>query len=135
MGQTLSLAAAAKFAGVTQATMKTWIPQIEGVQRGHRQEYLIPEHSLKVYLLGKSNRKRKGGTAASAFSSNDGPNEGDQVLGVLMAENERLRRQLDDSRKECKELAGEIRKLEAEMRATLSSKGLAGAVSRWIKSR
>lgn len=134
MGQTLSLAAAAKFAGVTQATMKTWIPDIEGVKRGSRQEYMIPEHSLKVYLLTKSDRKRKGGTAQDS-SPKDGTTEGDQVLGILMAENERLRRELDESRKECRELAGEIRKLEAEMRAMLSSKSIVGAVSRWIKSR
>lgn len=134
MGQTLSLSAAAKFAGVTQATMKTWLPDIEGVQRGPRQEYLIPEHSLRVYLLNKSDRKLKGATA-QAIPHNEGATEGVQLIGVLMAENERLRRELDESRKECRELAGEIRKLEAEMRAMLSSKGIVGAVSRWIKSR
>jgi FtsZ-binding cell division protein ZapB len=132
MGQTLSLAAAAKFAGVTQATMKTWLPAIEGVQRGPKQQYLIPEHSLRVYLLSKSERKLKG---ASATDAPNDEHKMEYLIEALKAENDRMRRELQDSREECRELNREIRKLEAELRATLAPKGLAGAVSRWIKSK
>jgi hypothetical protein len=145
----LSLAQAAKFAGVTEATMRKWAASdIEGVERGERGSYRIPEHSLRVYLLKKSDRAIKGGVSGRPMggmqqsSPPHNPGIAGDEIGAL------LRLQLDDKMKEIaqkdKEIAelkqelretrSENKKLEAEMRAMLSG-GVVSAVSRWIKGR
>jgi hypothetical protein len=144
----LSLAAAAKFAGVTQATMRSWIPQIEGVERGERGSYRIPEHSLRVHLLKKSDRAISGGVAGrpmgglqSAVPASNPVIAGDEIVGLLrMQLDDKTReisqkdREISELKQELKEIRAENKKLESEMRALLSG-GVVSAVSRWIKGR
>jgi hypothetical protein len=133
MGEVLSLSSAAKFAGVTQVTMRTWVSKIEGVERDERGGYKIPEQSLRVFLLRKSERKVQGATTAVA-SVNLGSTAGDEIIGLLKDQLLGKDRELVELRQELREAQTEIRRLNAELQAYLSG-GTLGGVSRWIKSK
>jgi hypothetical protein len=131
MGDTLSLAQAAKLAGVTQVTMRKWIDEVPDVERGSRGEYRIPRESLMGYLARKETPKVRG--ASRGHTSRKTPDSGtDQLGGYLRDQLEAKDRMITELRTELKEAQGEVRKLEAELRAHLSG-GTLGALSRWIK--
>ncbi|RYZ90050.1 MAG: hypothetical protein EOP04_05125 [Proteobacteria bacterium] len=143
-GESLTLKEAAQFAGVSEGTMRTWTKQIEDITRVAGGGYQIPRNSLQAYLSLKNARSRKGATIAST-SPSKGKGSGDKqspLEAQLRAENERLLREatargleLQSAREELKEALSEIRKLEAEMRAYLSGKGLTGAIARILRSK
>jgi excisionase family DNA binding protein len=143
-GDELTLKEAAKFAGVSEGTMRSWVKDVPGVSRVPGGGYRIPREGLQGYIaayksgskaVASSASKGKGG--ATAKGQLEGPMEG--LIDELRAENQRLRLELSErsaelreARSDLKEAQGEIRKLEAELRAHLSG-GISGALSRWIK--
>jgi hypothetical protein len=137
-GETLSLKQAAKMAGVSEVTMRSWVLEIPSVVRSKGGAYEIPADDLRGYLAGKDPHKtRSGGKAkSSSFSPNFSPNFSppDEVLQLLREQNARLVIELSEAKQELKEMRMENRKLEAELRAHLSG-GVTGALSRWIKGR
>ncbi len=129
----MTLGEAARFAGVSQTTVRSWVHKIEGARKLPSGGYSIPMNSLQTYLAmrGKGGSGRSG---ASAQAVTNGSPEQTQYEARLQAEVEYLRGELREARGELKEAQAEIRRLEAEIRTHLSG-GVVGAVSRWIKGR
>lgn len=130
MGNSLSLSQAAKFAGVTQVTMRKWVDDIEGVTRKERGEYQIPHESLMKFLALKAPKVRGAVKAkVTATSSTESNNFTGYLQGQLVAKD----RMIDELRAELKEAQSDVRKLEAELRSHLSGNGLSKALSRWFR--
>ncbi len=131
MGDTLSLAQAAKLAGVTLVTMRKWIDEVPGVERSQRGEYRIPRESLMGYLAHRDIPPKARGIAhrnGATATAHD-----DQLLEYLQGQMMVKDRMIDELRAELREAQGEVRKLEVELRAHLSGGGLGKALSRWLK--
>ena len=145
-GEQLTLKEAAKFAGVSEGTMRSWVKDVPGVIRVPGGGYRIPRENLQGYIAAyKSGSKAvasvasKGKAGATVKGQIEGPLEG--LIEELRMENQRLRLELTDRsaelrevRLELKEAQGEVRKLEAELRAHLSG-GIGKTLSRWIKGK
>jgi len=63
MGDMLSLAQAAKHAGVTAVTMRKWTAEIPDIQRNQKGEYQIPKDSLMGYLAGRGTPRKLQGAS------------------------------------------------------------------------
>lgn len=129
----MTLGEAARFAGVSQTTVRSWVHKIEGARKLPSGGYSIPMNSLQAYLSARS-KGGSGRTGASAQAVAQTAPEQTQYEARLQAEVEYLRGELREARGELKEAQAEIRRLEAEIRTHLSG-GVVGAVSRWIKGR
>lgn len=138
-GETLTLKEAAKFAGVSEGTMRTWSKEIQNIKRLPGGGYEIPRAGLQAYLSLKHARPVKGATISSVAATKvktKGSNEG-ALVARLEAENSRLLQEatirgaeLQGVREELKEAQSQIRKLEAEMRAYLTGNGITSALAR-----
>ncbi|HYX19171.1 MAG TPA: hypothetical protein VE944_33450 [Nostoc sp.] len=133
MGDILSLAQAAKLAGVTPVTMRKWVDEVPDVERGSKGEYRIPRESLMGYLAGKETPKVRGVSKVRPPDTTP-DSRGGHMLEYLQDQLAAKDRMIDELRTDLKEAQGEVRKLEAELRAHLAGGGL-GGVSRWIKSK
>lgn len=132
-GETLSLKQAAKVAGVSEVTMRSWVLEIPSVVKSKGGSYEIPVDDLRGYLAGKDPHKTRSGGKAKSSTKTATFAQG-EVVEFLRDQNARLVTELSEVKQELKEVRGENRKLEAELRAHLSG-GVTGALSRWIKGR
>lgn len=138
-GDSLTLKEAAKFAGVSEGTMRTWTKSLQNIKRVAGGGYQIPRDELQAYLSFKHARPIKGATASpSPLTKGKGTGSKEGAMEAqLRAENERLILQatkkdeeLQAVRADLREAQADIRKLEAAMRAYLSGTGLTGALAR-----
>ncbi len=128
MGDTLSLAQAAKLAGVTAVTMRKWVDEVPDVERTQRGEYRIPRESLMGFLERKDTPKARGASRGHTPDT-----DADQLTAYLRGQLAAKDRMVDELRAELKEAHGEIRKLEAELRSHLSGGTLGKAIGRLLK--
>jgi excisionase family DNA binding protein len=139
-GDELTLKEAAKFAGVSEGTMRSWVKDVPGVNRVPGGGYRIPREGLQGYIAAyKSGSKAVASSASKGKAGATAKGTMEGLIDELRTENQRLRLELSErsaelreTRSDLKEAQGEIRKLEAELRAHLSG-GISGALSRWIK--
>lgn len=129
----MTLGEAARFAGVSQTTVRSWVHKIEGARKLENGGYSIPMNSLQAYLAVRG-KGGSGPAGASGQAIAKGAPEQTHTEVRLQAEVEYLRGEIREARGELKEAQAEIRRLETELRAHLSG-GVVGAVSRWIKGR
>jgi hypothetical protein len=129
----MSLGEAARFAGVSQTTVRTWVHKIAGAQKLPSGGYSIPMNALQNFL---AVREKGGMGRTGAFPQSRGATvleQGyDKVHGQV--EVEYLRGELREARSELKEAQAEIRRLNAEVKALLSG-GAISSLSRWIKAK
>ncbi len=136
----LTLGEAARFAGVSQTTVRSWIHNIEGARKLEKGGYSIPQNSLMQFLAmrGKVGSGRSGasgkGSPQGAPLQTRGEDRLQTEVDYIRGELRDARAELKEVRAELKEAHAEIRRLEAELRAQLSG-SVVGGVSRWIKSR